>query len=76
LLLMLDSIEELLSSYKGAVPQNKRKFDEFVAHCYYYFDQKICKSRSDMQMNKYKHIRTNALNYIVANRQAISNKLK
>jgi len=73
---MLDSIEELLSSYKSAVPQNKRKFDDFIAHCYYYFDEKIGKSRSDTQMNKYKHIRTSALNYIVANRQAISIKLK
>ncbi len=56
--------------------QNKKeKYKDFLAHVYMTFDKKIVSSKVDREMNKYKKMRIDVINYIVAHENQIIKQL-
>ena len=53
----------------------KLKYRDFLAHVYMTFDKKIVSSKVDREMNKYKKMRIDVINYIVAHENQIIKQL-
>tara|TARA_R110002012_G_scaffold306651_2_gene511540 strand:- start:484 stop:720 length:237 start_codon:yes stop_codon:yes gene_type:complete len=53
----------------------KLKYKDFLAHVYMTFDKKIVSSKVDREMNKYKKMRIDVINYIVAHENQIIKQL-
>jgi len=68
-------VAELLQSFETDSKTTKRKYNDFLAHVYTTFDKKISLCRKDVEMNKYKKMRTSVLRYIVANEKAIQSEI-
>ena len=68
-------IDELLQSFESTTKITKDKYNEFLAHVYIVFDKQITMCRTDRMMNKYKKMRMEVLNYIVAHEKEIIKRL-
>lgn len=68
-------VAELLQSFETDSKTTKRKYNDFLTHVYTTFDKKISLCRKDVEMNKYKKMRTSVLRYIVANEKAIQSEI-
>jgi hypothetical protein len=69
-------LKELISSFETEryYPE-KLKYKDFLAHVYMTFDKKIVSSKVDREMNKYKKMRIDVINYIVAHENQIIKQL-
>lgn len=69
-------LKELISSFETEryCPE-KLKYKDFLAHVYMTFDKKIVSSKVDREMNKYKKMRIDVINYIVAHENQIIKQL-
>ena len=72
---MNSQIDELLQSFETKTKAPGFRYNEFLAHVYLVFDKQIAMCRADRMMNKYKKMRMEVLNYIVAHEKEIIKRL-
>lgn len=69
-------LKELILSFEtDSYYPAKLKYRDFLAHVYMTFDEKIVSSKVDREMNKYKKMRIDVINYIVAHENQIIKQL-
>jgi len=68
---MDSQILELIQSFQSRTKVSKLRYNEFLAHVYSTFDKKISMCRKDSIVNKYKKMKIDILNYIIANEKEI-----
>ena len=72
---MPPEITNLLATFDTNTNNKKEKYKDFLAHVYMTFDKKIVSSKVDREMNKYKKMRIDVINYIVAHENQIIKQL-
>ena len=72
---MNSQIDELLQSFETKTKAPGFRYNEFLAHVYLVFDKQMSMCRTDRMMNKYKKMRMEVLNYIVAHEKEIIKRL-
>ena len=72
---MNSQIDELLQSFESKTKASGFRYNEFLAHVYLVFDKQMSMCRTDRMMNKYKKMRMEVLNYIVAHEKEIIKRL-
>jgi hypothetical protein len=69
-------IQDLINSFESDCRNSKDRYDQFISYLYVTFEKKIKFAKSPTLKDKYKQIQKNSLQYIVANKREIINKLK
>ena len=72
---MNPQIDELLQSFESKTKAPGFRYNEFLAHVYLVFDKQMSTCGTDRMMNKYKKMRMEVLNYIVAHEKEIIKRL-
>ena len=72
---MNSQIDELLQSFESKTKAPGFRYNEFLAHVYLVFDKQMSMCGTDRMMNKYKKMRMEVLNYIVAHEKEIIKRL-
>jgi hypothetical protein len=67
---------DLINSFESDSKKSREKYQQFLIYVYNTFDKKIKVTKSDKLKNKYNQIRKSILQYIVANKKNIINKIK
>ena len=67
---------DLINSFESDSKKSREKYEQFLIYVYNTFDKKIKVTKSDKLKNKYNQIRKSILQYIVANKKNIINKIK
>jgi len=69
-------LKELILSFEtDSYYPAKLKYRDFLAHVYMTFDKKIVLSKVDREMNKYKKMRIDVINYIVMHEKQVIREL-
>ena len=68
-------ISDIIRSFESKTKNEKERYKEFCAHCWYVYDKQIKSTKSKKMINKYNIMRKNTLKYIVANEKAIVSEL-
>ena len=69
-------LKELILSFEtDSYYPAKLKYRDFIAHVYMTFDKKIVSSKVDREMNKYKKMRIDVINYIVMHEKQVIREL-
>jgi hypothetical protein len=72
---MHPEITSLIKTFDSKTKNKKEEYKDFLTHVYMTFDKKIVLSKVDREMNKYKKMRIDVINYIVAHENQIINQL-
>lgn len=72
---MHPEITNLLATFHTNTKNKKEKYKVFLAHVYMTFDKKIVSSKVDREMNKYKKMRIDVINYIVMHEKQVIREL-
>ena len=72
---MNSQVKDIINSFESGSKNRGQKYNDFLAHVYMTFDKRISLCRTDMEMNKYKKMRTSVLRYIVANERVITSEI-
>lgn len=72
---MHPEITSLIKTFDSKNKNKKEKYKDFLTHVYMTFDKKIVSSKVDREMNKYKKMRIDVINYIVAHENQIIKQL-
>lgn len=68
-------ILEIISSFESRSKTKASKYEDFLAHVYKTFEDKINSCKVEKLKNKYKMMRVDALKYIVANEKAVATEI-
>lgn len=69
-------IEDLINSFESDCKNSDEKYKQFVSHVYITFEKKVKSIKSPAIKDKYKKLQKSILQYIIANKREIINKLK
>ena len=69
-------IEDLINSFESNCKNANKKYEQFVSHVYFTFEKKVKSIKSPTIKDKYKKLQKSILQYIIANKREIINKLK
>ena len=69
-------IEDLINSFESNCKNSNQKYEQFVSHVYITFEKKVKSIKSPTIKDKYKKLQKSILQYIIANKREIINKLK
>ena len=68
-------VQEIIKSFESTSKNRHQRYNDLLAHIYMTFDKRISLCKTDMEMNKYKKMRTSVLRYIVANERVITSEI-
>lgn len=69
-------IEDLINSFESDCKNSDEKYKQFVSYVYITFEKKVKSIKSPAIKDKYKKLQKSILQYIIANKREIINKLK